>query len=236
MKPIQLIPIALIAATVCWSTALANQSVKTPDTARQFAAYTQALQSTKPNWLHTRPVKVVSCHMQGVAELEDGSTLLVPWEPPLNKELLIAYSIETGSVITDPQTGFHTPYCSRNPHPIDVLSSDNDCANQDTASTVIGQGSISGLWLKEIDRVYRWMELVLPKTQVEESQRAWAEYLNSTTALALSCYEKSGTQCTVEYASARTDLIRDHARKLNAYLIQRLWNIVPDFYGEGKTE
>lgn len=190
---------------------------------KQYQSYREMLQACSSDWLYTNTVQCTCCNQQGMADLSDGTMVYVPWEPPLNKDLVMAYNAEAGPVLVDPETDERIPFYSET-HPLDLIVGELN-TDQSMAEMVIDEAKGASSWGQEIDRLYHHLSFVLPEKEVERSRDAWESNLDSQSRLIWSSYENIGTLCVLEHAGMVSGFKRDHAMLLNRCLIQRLWNI-----------
>lgn len=139
------------------------------------------------------------------------------WEA--GRELQIAYSASTGSVLLDPESGKFVEIISGlSTHPIDAIHR-HQMEHGNTAEHAIAADRTVKLWKQEIARIYRMLKLRFPAhtKELDHAEQNWLKHCQSDLE-ALSCVtDKSGTIHIIHSYSDRLILHRVHALRITRW-------------------
>jgi uncharacterized protein YecT (DUF1311 family) len=210
-----------------------NPSTQTKATASQLAAAEMALKSFPPMslWEYTEEVQYQSLHEPHGIELQDGRLIsyealgsFTSWELqswPANKRLVLAYSMDYGATVVDPETQDATSIRSiTKDHPIDRMTDQCLEKNSSTGGMVGCYAKALSMWDKELNRFYGELMNKLDPNQkqtLQTAQREWVRYRDAQKAAIVAIYTE-GTISRIEQAMAINDLTKQQAEKLGLFL------------------
>lgn len=182
-------------------------------------------------WEYTEEVQYQSLHEPHGIGLQDGR--LISYEPlgsftswelqnwPAKKRLILAYSVDYGAALVDPETQDATSirFVTKD-HPIDRMTGQCLEKNSTTGGMVDCYAKALSMWDKELNRFYGELMNALNPSQkqtLQAAQREWVRYRDAQKAAIVAIYNE-GTISRIEQAMAINDLTKEQAQKLGLFL------------------